>query len=206
MASIINASTSSGLVQSADTSGELVLQNNGTTRLTVNASGVTIPTLTTTTVTGTITQGTAVASTSGTSIDFTGIPSWAKRITVMLSGVSTSGTDNCWLQIGTSSGFLTSGYVGASNGFNTSPSAVSYSSAYVIAEGLTAAATISIVATLTNITGNTWVLQTTFGDSSNICGFGAGSATLASTLTQLKVLLAGTNTFDAGTINIQYEG
>ena len=39
-----------------------------------------------------LTQGTAQASTSGTSIDFTGIPSWVKRITIMLSGVSTSGT------------------------------------------------------------------------------------------------------------------
>ena len=32
-----------------------------------------------------ITSATAVASTSGTSIDYTGIPSWVKRITVMFN-------------------------------------------------------------------------------------------------------------------------
>lgn len=34
---------------------------------------------------------TAVASTSGTSIDFTGIPAWVRRVTVMFNGVSTNG-------------------------------------------------------------------------------------------------------------------
>ena len=50
-----------------------------------------------------ITSGTAVASTSGTSIDFTGIPSWAKRITVMFNGVSTNGTSQQLIQIGSGS-------------------------------------------------------------------------------------------------------
>jgi len=50
MAVTLNASTTTGLVQSADTSGIIELQNNGTTKLTVNSGGVTIPTLTTTTI------------------------------------------------------------------------------------------------------------------------------------------------------------
>ena len=45
-------------------------------------------------------RGTAVASTSGTSVDFTSIPSWVKRITVMFNGVSTSGTSNPLVQLG----------------------------------------------------------------------------------------------------------
>jgi len=73
MAVTLNASTSSGLVQTADTSGTIELQSNGTTKLTVASTGAY----------GQLVSGTAVASTSGTSIDFTGIPSWVKRITVM---------------------------------------------------------------------------------------------------------------------------
>ena len=66
-------------------------------------------------VTGTlapIVSGTAVASTSGTSIDFTSIPSWVKRITVMFSGVSVSGTSNMQIQLGDSGGVENTGYLG----------------------------------------------------------------------------------------------
>ena len=56
-----------------------------------------------------ITSGTSQASTSGTSIDFTSIPSWVKRITLMFNGVSTNGTSNYQIQIGSGS-VTTSGY------------------------------------------------------------------------------------------------
>jgi hypothetical protein len=51
-----------------------------------------------------ITSGTAVASTSGTSIDFTSIPLWVKRITVMFAGVSTNGTSPFLVQLGDAGG------------------------------------------------------------------------------------------------------
>ena len=67
-----------------------------------------------------IASGTAVASTSGTSIDFTGIPSWVKRITVMLNGVSTNGTSPKLVQLGSASisttGYLSSGLTASSAG------------------------------------------------------------------------------------------
>lgn len=61
-----------------------------------------------------LTQGTSQASTSGTAIDFTGIPSWVKRITVMFSGVSTNGTSVPQIQVGAGS-VTTSGYLCGSN-------------------------------------------------------------------------------------------
>lgn len=72
---------------------------------------------------GVITSSTAVASTSGTSIDFTGIPSWVKRITVMLSGVSTNGSSAVQIQLGTSSGATVSGYLGSGASLAASTSA-----------------------------------------------------------------------------------
>ena len=69
-----------------------------------------------------LTLGTAVASTSGTSIDFTSIPSTVKRITIMFDGVSTNGTSRGMIQIGTSSGVATSGYSGGA-GYGTTTGA-----------------------------------------------------------------------------------
>ena len=60
---------------------------------------------------------TAQNSTSGTSIDFTGIPSWVKKITVMFNGVSTNGASNLRIQLGSTT-MQTSGYSGAGNAFN----------------------------------------------------------------------------------------
>ena len=42
MAVTLNASTSAGFIQTADTSGQLVIQSNGTTELTVLSTGVTV--------------------------------------------------------------------------------------------------------------------------------------------------------------------
>ena len=82
---------------------------------------------------GAITSATAQASTSGTSIDFTGIPSWVKRITVLLNEVSLSGTDSFLIRLGDSGGFETTGYVSSSTGFTgTSGATFDSTSGFII--------------------------------------------------------------------------
>lgn len=104
-------------------------------------------------------RGTAVATTSGTSIDFTSIPSWVKRITVVFTSVSTSGTSPVQIQIGDSGGVETTGYTGthvsivATNTLNI----VSYTSGSVLIGNL-AASVRSGSMTITNIDGNQWQL------------------------------------------------
>lgn len=161
---------------------------------------------------GAITSGTAVASTSGTSIDFTGIPSWVKRITVMFNGVSTSGTSNLYLQIGTSSGPETSGYI-SGIGSSTSAGVASYASAtaaFILVGINTAADTQNGAVVLTNVSGNIWTeigaLNRASGGTSALVT-SAGSKTLAAVLDRVRITTAnGTDTFDAGSINILYEG
>jgi hypothetical protein len=155
-------------------------------------------------------SGTSVASTSGTSIDFTGIPSWVKRITVMFSGVSTNGTSLKLVQIGSGS-FTTTGYVSASAyiagqaGF----SATSSTNGFIIISG-DAADNLMGTMTINLLTGNTYVSSHSFGDSlgTYISGYmGGGNVTLSSTLDRIRITTVnGTDTFDAGTINIMYEG
>ena len=201
MAVTLNASTSSGLVQTADTSGTVEIQSNGTTKLTVSSSGVNIGQMNG----GAITAGTAVSA-SSTSVDFTGIPSWVKRITVMFDGLSTNGTSNCFLQIGDSGGIETTGYVsGVLNG-SASPTVATSTSAFLIDGAVGAANVNNGMAVIANLSGNLWVCNSILnnGGVSKIQG---GTKTLSATLDRVRITTAnGTDTFDAGTINILYEG
>jgi hypothetical protein len=151
---------------------------------------------------------TAVASTSGTSIDFTSLPSWIKRITVMLSGVSLSGTSYVMVQLGTSAGIAATGYL--CYGGQT-PTAVGTAATTGMLIPLTAANFLRYGSmTLFSFSGNTWLSSFSVGGDSAGSGFGAcggGNVTLAGTLDRVRITtLNGTDTFDAGSINILYEG
>jgi hypothetical protein len=204
MAVTLNASTSSGFIQTADTSGDLALQSNGTTQFNVTSTGAY----------GQLKFSTAVTTTSGTSVDFTNIPSWAKRITVMFDGVSTNGTANYQIQLGTSGGFDIASYVSWSGIINTASAAN--------ANGSTTGFIVSVInavadaqtgsVQITNLTGNTWVSSGIIARDGAVDGvvMSAGSKTLSGALTQVRVISSATGspsgTFDAGTINILYEG
>lgn len=198
MAVTINASTSSGLVQSADTSGQIDLQSNGTTKLSVLSTGVS----------GTLIQGTAVTTTSGLTADFTNIPSWVKKITVSFADISFAAAGTARLRLGTSGGLVASGYTTVSTSLSSTP-AISLGSITDGIGGLTTSGAATVVTgqfTLVNITGNTWQSSgfiSRLADNSTIMY--TGYIGLSGTLTQLS-LVATTSTFDAGTINIQYEG
>lgn len=159
-----------------------------------------------------ITSGTAVASTSGTSIDFTGIPSWVKRITVMFSGVSASGTSDPIIVLGTGAtpSYASSGYAGIY--ISQAGGAFGNLSTYFRISALgSASATMYGTATFTLLTGNTWVCNSATGNGStsaaNQASYCQGSIALSSALTAVRITTVnGTDTFDAGSINIMYEG
>ena len=153
---------------------------------------------------GAITSGTAVASTSGTSIDFTSIPSWVKRITVMFNGVSTSGTSPVQIQLGTGAGptYTTTGYLSFAlyNGGTVS------STTGLVTIGVAAVDTRFGQMIISNHSSNVWVQSCGHAVSSN-GGAGGGGISLAAALTAVRITAVnGTDTFDAGSINILYEG
>jgi hypothetical protein len=154
----------------------------------------------------TITSATAVASTSGTSIDFTGIPSWVRRITVMFNGVSTNGTSSLLIQIGSGS-VANTGYSSTySLNASTTLSAASSTAGFIVGTNL-AAATASGVMTIQTLGSNIWVSGHTIKSNTTNTSFGGGDVTLSGTLDRVRITTAnGTDTFDAGSINILYEG
>jgi len=155
-----------------------------------------------------IVQGTVVTA-SGTSVDFTSLPAWIKRITVMLQGITTNGSSPPIMRLGTSGGFVTSGY--ASGGIYTGATTGSGNrtdSLLISGNAFDASATLHGHAVLTNISGNAWVQSFVLGQSNSAYAvMGGGSITLSGTLTQVRITTAnGTDAFDAGSINIMYEG
>jgi hypothetical protein len=182
--------------------------------------GITSPTITTTgvIVSGTtvadatavirpLVSATSVASTSGTSIDFTSIPSWVKRITVMFSGVSTNGTSNPIIQIGAGS-VTTTGYLGAGMiASGASPAVSNFTTGF----GYPAGASTNILhgtTVLTLVTGTTWAANGTIArsDGTSLASTAGTSASLSGALDRVRITTVnGTDTFDAGTINILYE-
>lgn len=150
-------------------------------------------------------QSTAQATTSGTSIDFTSIPNWVKRITIIFNSVSTSSTSQKLIQIGSGT-ILTTGYVGSASTINSGAATTSHTTGFGIrADG--AAFTISGLMTICNVSGNIWVASQTTSHSATESGFGGGVVTLASVLDRVRITTVnGTDTFDGGSVNIMYEG
>ena len=152
-----------------------------------------------------IQSATAQASTSGTSIDFTSIPSWVKRITVMLNGVSTNGTSHYLVQLGSGS-IVTTGYVSAFGYLVSDVNASSTTSTVGFGWWNGSAADTQIGNyTLNLVSGNIWVGGIA-GSSNSSPKFGGGNLTLGGTLDRVRITTVnGTDTFDAGSINILYE-
>ena len=190
------------------TSGQF-MQTDGSGNLTFATAPVTSVNTFTGAVQSVIVSGTAVASTSGTSITFTGIPSWAKRVTIMFNGVGISGTSTILFQVGsgsaTTTGYLGSGWATVHTGSNqvataTNGMIVNYGVAATRWNG-------QAVFSLLNATGNIWACYGFLSSSTNtgVAGFST-TVPLSGSLDRVIITTSnGTDTFAAGSINILYE-
>lgn len=189
------------LVLTGDTSGQVTIAAPavaGTNTLTLQAA----------TATNAVnTLATAVASTSGTSIDFTGLPSWIKRITVMFNGVSTSATSNLQIQIGSGS-FTATGYVAQASAVGGGTGTVSSTTGFILTQSTAATDATSGNIQINLQTTNTYVSSgiVNKGGASAVC-ISAGVLALSGALDRVRITTVnGTDTFDAGSVNILYEG
>jgi hypothetical protein len=150
----------------------------------------------------------ALVTLSGSSVDFTGIPATARRVTLMINGLSTNGTVVPLVQLGNAGGIETTGYLGAMTitGGGQSVGA-NFSSGVSLAPSWVATVTIygSISFELMDASTNLWVIVGSAGrtDAAQVHSWG-GTKSLSETLTQIRIT-AGANTFDAGTASVSWE-
>lgn len=153
-----------------------------------------------------ISLGTAVATTSGTAIDFTGIPAAVKRLSLMFSGVSSNGTSGLIVQLG-SGAIATTGYL--SSGFRSNGSAVANGNAttgLLVDLGIAATDLRNGIIHINLLTGNTWVSSSLIGLDTGQSGMATGRIVLAGALDRLRITtISGTDTFDAGSVNLSWE-
>lgn len=204
-AKIVDSSVTTDKIADANVTTVKIADSNVTTAKIANAS------VTPAKLSQPLTQGTAKASTSGTSIDFspadsTGVPSWAKRITLAFNGVSTNGSSNLQVQIGSSGGIETTGYASCANSYNNSPATSTATSGFLLWNVMGATYIVDGVVQLVNVSGNIWVTSgSMIGEIGAVTIFG-GKKTLAGVLDRVRITTVnGTDTFDAGSINILYE-
>ena len=150
--------------------------------------------------------GSVINTISGTSHDFTGIPSGVKRITLMISGVSTNGSSQVMIQLGSSSGFETTGYSGSVDFVEDNNSGTTYSTGILIDRVLGTSDVRTGIVTLCNLTGNLWVCNGVLSNELTALLMLAGRKTLSNTLDRIRVTTVnGADIFDAGQVNILYE-
>jgi len=157
-------------------------------------------------------SGTAVTLTTQTSVDFTSIPSWVKRITVMFNAVSLSGTAYMQVQLGDSGGVENTGYTGSvtivGNGGTGVSTALSAGFQTENHTYWTAASTRMGMMTITNVSGNIWTANWVLGAVNPVTqanGWGGGVKTLTDTLDRVRITTTGSDTLDGGSVNILYE-
>lgn len=191
--SLINTISASQIQASGASAGQILAYDGSTWVATASGSSG-------------ITRGTAVTLTNQTSVDFTGIPSTAKRVTVMLNNVSTNGTTNYLIQLGSGSAEST-GYVSWCMLASPTVTITSSTAGFHINSGL---ATNSLIGTttLTNLSGYSWISTSIYPNNlgAGSLQFGGGSKTLSGALDRVRLTTAnGTDQFDAGTVNIMWE-
>lgn len=148
---------------------------------------------------------------SGTSVDFTGIPSWVRRITVMFNGVSTNGTSQMLVQLGAGS-VATSGYSSRTTAINgasqTNANSNSNGVGVNTSGNAVAAGTFTGQIIFSLLSSNAWAFcgSTHDNTSGTVQFIQAGIVPLSGALDRVRLTTAnGTDAFDAGTVNVMYE-
>ena len=153
-----------------------------------------------------ISLGTATATTSGTTILFEDIPSGTKRIVMTVSDFSTNSTSAPLLQLGDAGGIEAAGYAGVTG--HNSGIALSSTAGMAFASSIVAAGTFQLFFTISLVNASTFTWVGMGGSARTDSANGEWALckkSLTAELTQVRLTTASADTFDAGTVNIQFQ-
>lgn len=147
----------------------------------------------------------AVATTSGDDLSLSAaIPATASRLVVSFRGVSINGTNDILVQLGTSGGFVITGYV-SSCGLAGPSTSGGLSTAGILVFSGSAGRTISGSVTLDKVSGNLWSATVCCSDGIENIIAGGGYVDLGGVATQIRISTSGANTFDAGAASVGWQ-
>ena len=149
---------------------------------------------------------------SGTSLTFGSIPTGTSFIVVTMHDFSSSGGDEWMVQIGDSGGIETADYrsqrsanTNGSLGSDGTPNSNESKGFGITVDAAGNAFGGQMILSLHHPTNHTWVSSSSFRRDEYDHSFGAGSKDLSAELTQVRITTkGGSESFDAGTINIMY--
>lgn len=177
---------------------DTIKHSGGTNAMTISSGGITAFANAPSNIITSLTTQTA----TGTAFDFTGIPSTAKRITVIFRGVSSAGSDTgALVQLGTSSGFAVTGYASTSHWGGGGSS--DHTGFYIY--GIGGSNILSAIMTIVHMGSNIYVAAHSGKYNTSNGMFGGGDLALGGTLTQVRIKQVSGGSFDAGTVNVMYE-
>ena len=199
------------------TNDQILMKTANTTAVTVDSSqNVTLAgnlaltgnlTVSGTSNVGDATTLTEVATPSGTYQDIT-VPNTAKIIHVGIMGFSQSGsTANFEMQLGTSSGIVTSGYSSTAlylgGGHNSGGANVTKTDSFVFAHSVATSVVANGLATIVSMGSNKYCFNSSMSIGSYI-NWGAGYVSLGGAVTTIRVQTDSGQTLDAGSFNVTY--
>lgn len=145
---------------------------------------------------------------SNTAIDFDGIPTWAKQITVMFDRVSLNLGTNLLIQLGDPGGIENTGYFGGGARITSAAIAAATFSIGFGFNAVTANNQFSGSVIIANFNSNTWTASGNLGGiTTEFVNITSGSKTLSGgPLDTIRITSDGASVFDGGTINVSYVG
>ena len=149
----------------------------------------------------------ASAPASGLWVEFSPIPEGVKRITVMFDGVSTNGVSPIIIRIGAGS-IQTTGYSSSGVNMNAGGSIgiLNSNSGFALLNNTNSSLYYNVTACLHKMSGYIYTMDSAGAGSSTSAIAGSGKCSLTSVLDRIRITTVnGTDTFDAGTINISWE-
>lgn len=155
------------------------------------------------------TLGTPIATTSGVSVDITGIPSGVKEIDIIFDSVSSAGTNQWLVQIGDVGGIEDTGYDSEGHAITTTVAGGTSTAGFVVRGDQSASRLVNGIFSLKlkDASAFRWVANHVLGDTtaSNALIAGSGIKSLTAELSQIRLTTAaGSALWDGGSITIQY--
>jgi hypothetical protein len=129
-----------------------------------------------------------IATSGGTTYDVTGIPSWANVIEVLFIDITTASSTNLRVRLGTSSGFVSSGYISAYGS-----RLGEFGDTTCLLGPVASVHSANAIMRIVRASGNQWVAALAGSEQQGVLAGGGSTVDIGAALTQIRVFVTSAN-------------